>query len=464
MKIKRFLAADIRTALQQVKESLGPDAVILSNRKTDEGVEIVAARDFEVEAVTEGQDKSDDTLLEESPKGPPSTQVTPNPAFSAKGYGAVAEMVSEAKRQGSSPAKRIRQPKFPRVTETDIPHFPGESYSNRKRPAEKRHDLPGEKMRQTSTPAPDALAPLRREIQQMRRLLDRHLSQTSLQEEVQNHPTRLDLMRALTEKGFSRHMVLELARRGGNEEEFEAAWRRVRQVLISQIPVVHDPLLDHGGIVALVGPTGVGKTTTIAKLAARFRLKHGPRQLALVTTDNYRIAAHEQLSTYARILGVPVRVAANTDELHAILRSFVDKRLVLIDTAGMGQRDGRLAEQFALLRDSEIAIETHLVLSAASQLHSLYEAMEAFAEFQPKAGIITKLDEAGCVGPILSALIERGLPTAFMTDGQQVPEDLHLACAETLVARGFDSDAHLPVEAMMERGLEDWMHYASATL
>ncbi len=467
MKIKRFLAADIRTALQQVKESLGPDAVILSNRKTDEGVEIVAAMDFELETVTErrGGRKS---APEEPVKIRPASQVTPRPAFSAKGYGAVAGMTGQPPKNHLSQAKQKAKSQSPGTSRDKRLHFKDDTDLI---PAHHMHESGASgharlaaTPRQNTLSDQDVLMPLRKEIQRMRRLLDRHLSQTALQEAVQRSPTRMDLMHALGERGFSRHMVLELAQRGGGEEEFQEAWKRVRQVLTSQVPVVDDQLLDHGGVMALVGPTGVGKTTTIAKLAARFRLKHGPRQIALVTTDNYRIAAHEQLSTYARILGVPVRVAANPDELHAILRSFMDKRLVLIDTAGMGQRDARLANQFSLLRDSEIAIETYLVLSAASQWHSLCEAMDAYAEFQPKAGIVTKLDEAGCLGPILSALIERGLPLAFMTDGQQVPEDLHPACADDLVAQGLDGGADTHLQDVMDQGFEDWMHYANVSL
>ena len=448
MKIKRFLAPDIRQALQQVKEELGPDAVILSNRKTDEGVEIVAARDFDLETVD---------AAPKTPK-PEAEAVIPKPAFSAKGYSAVAEMAAPPQPEPRpKPKPRIRKPEFPRV------QAPGAQQARSLQEEMRQRRQPAPKPAAASKPQEDALAVVRRELQQMRRLLDRHLSRDAWHESLREHPTRLDLLRALDELGFSRTLGMDLAQRAGGEASFDAAIAQVRQLLAQQLPVVEDPLLDYGGIVALVGPTGVGKTTTIAKLAARFRLKHGPRQIALVTTDNYRIAAHEQLSTYARILGVPVRVAGNPEEFQAIVRSFMDKKLVLVDTAGMSQRDLRLAEQFALLRDSQVAIETYLVLSAGSQLASLYEALEAFAGFQPKACILTKLDEAGVLGPVLSALIERGLPAAFVTDGQQVPEDLHPARGDDLIARAFEGaadDERTPTD--VDFAFEDWIAHATS--
>ncbi len=442
MKMKRFVAPDIRQALQQVKETLGADAVILSNRKVAEGVEIVAARDFEVETV----------VPREREPARDKAGVTPRPAFSARSYGAVAGQ------EKAAPARRadVRKPVFPKVEPADRTK---EKASRTQVSETVARPKPGPI---TEPPPPDnGLASIRRELAQMRRLLHQHLARDAWHEIVRSAPTRLDLLRALGELGFSRSLALELSQRAGGAEEFAPAMARLRQILGEQLPVQADQLLEYGGVVALVGPTGVGKTTTIAKLAARFRLKYGPRPIALVTTDNYRIAAHEQLSTYARILGVPVRVAAGPDELQAIVRSFVDKKLVLIDTAGMSQRDMRLAEQFDLLRASDITIETYLVLSAATQLKSLYETVEAFSRFQPKSCILTKLDEAGALGPVLSVLMERGLPAAFVTDGQRVPEDLHPADAADLVARAF---RHMPDPASVDMDLafEDWIAHANA--
>jgi flagellar biosynthesis protein FlhF len=188
-------------------------------------------------------------------------------------------------------------------------------------------------------------------------------------------------------------------------------------------------------VVALLGPTGVGKTTTVAKLAARFCVRHGARRVALVTTDHYRIGAHEQLRAYAKLLDVPLRVAASAEELRAVLQDLSDRQLVLIDTAGMSQRDLRLSEQFALIRAGQHAIKCYLVLAATTQAAGIAEILRAYAPLEPTACIITKVDEAVSLGGILSRLVQQRLPVAYLSDGQRVPEDLYAARAHQLVSR-----------------------------
>jgi flagellar biosynthesis protein FlhF len=180
-------------------------------------------------------------------------------------------------------------------------------------------------------------------------------------------------------------------------------------------------------VFAFLGPTGVGKTTTIAKIAARFVLRHGVDAIGLVSTDTYRIGARQQLSNYARILRAPLHVAETSDELRRILDGFQSKKLVLIDTAGMSQRDVRLTSQFATLRVESHRIEPVLVLSAGADRGCLAEALRVFQSANPESLVITKLDEAAALGGVLSLAIRAGLPISYLSDGQRVPEDLHLA-------------------------------------
>jgi len=198
-------------------------------------------------------------------------------------------------------------------------------------------------------------------------------------------------------------------------------------LLVKHLPTCIDTTADAGGITALVGPTGAGKTTTIAKLAARWCLKHGSQDLALISTDAYRIGAREQLSSYARIFDAPMYPANSAKELQRLLVLLSDKKLVLIDTAGMGPRDVRLAEQLAALKLGAAQAKVLLALPAQGEGHALEEIVQAFKRVSPDACILTKVDEAASLGGVLSTTIRHKLKIAYICDGQRVPEDLHAA-------------------------------------
>ena len=198
-------------------------------------------------------------------------------------------------------------------------------------------------------------------------------------------------------------------------------------LLVKHLPVMNDLTCITGGITAVVGPTGAGKTTTIAKLAARWSMLHGSQDLALVSTDGYRIGAREQLSTYARILGAPMHAANTGQELARVLERLKSKKLVLIDTAGMGPRDVRLTEQLATLKLGAAKARVLLALPAQGESHALDEIVRAFAGVAPAACVLTKVDEAASLGAAISAVLRYKLKIAYVCDGQRVPEDLHAA-------------------------------------
>ena len=177
-------------------------------------------------------------------------------------------------------------------------------------------------------------------------------------------------------------------------------------------------------MVALVGPTGVGKTTTIAKIAAQFALSHSHRDIALISTDHYRIGAHDQINTYGSILNVPVVAAKNGIELQMALKIVKDKKLVMIDTAGLSQRDNRVKEIMKTLSEQTNELITYLVVSASSQLCVQKEIVNQFIPSILNGVIISKTDEASQIGSILTVLMEQGLPIAYETTGQRVPEDI----------------------------------------
>ena len=389
MKIKRFFANDMRQAIRQVRQELGADAVILSNKSVEGGVEIIAARDYDERAVQQAVEEHQNAAVEAEP-------MVYSPSKSGP---------------GNSPSRAAGGVQKP---------------ASRKSGIEWQED--------------PLLLEMKDEIRQLRREFRTQLNELSWADRARQNPLRMDVLRRLLHVGFSRKVSLKLVEAANAETRLEAAWQKCLETAAEALPVIDDPMLDQGGVIALVGPTGVGKTTTIAKLAARYRMRHGPQDLALVTTDNFRIGAQEQLSNFARILGVPMRVAATHQDLQQVLHGFFDKRLVLIDTAGMSQRDMRLTQQFSLLRNESLAIQNYLVLSATTDARALGEVIRAFAPAEPKACIVTKLDEVDCPGGVLSAIIEHQLPLSFMTDGQRVPEDIHLARANSLMGQFMQLD------------------------
>ncbi|WP_305906671.1 flagellar biosynthesis protein FlhF [Methylomarinum sp. Ch1-1] len=446
MKIKRFFAPDIRKAMKMVKEELGADAVIMSNRSVDGGVEIVAARDFDEQVIhnrlkkqtTESNagverksagfasfDNSDKPLhvISSSRKKRPDGTIPESPIRrNMDQYLGYAEKMQVASRQQSQKASDQRQVKANKAEISRPDPQPRQASVTAPRP-----EISVEQIMQ------EVRGEMRKQISGLTSLIDAKLEALNGPVEQPGQPVRLELLRHLADMGFSRKLSAKIANRLGSHKETGLALEKAQEMLARITPIADDQLLEQGGVAALVGPTGVGKTTTIAKIAAQFILKHGPRQVALITTDNYRIGAHEQLNTYGRILDVPVRVANNAEELRRHIQSFADKRLILIDTAGMSQRDMRLAEQIKTLQYDDMPIKTYLVMSAATQYKALSETIEAFQQYQPQAGILTKLDESVAQGSAISAIIEYQLPLSFLTDGQQVPEDIHIPEAESLI-------------------------------
>jgi flagellar biosynthesis protein FlhF len=264
-------------------------------------------------------------------------------------------------------------------------------------------------------------------------MMENELSGISWREMGDQRPDSKELFRQLMAMGLSADIAERLMRAVAGQGDFEQQWTKAMYYLASEIGVTGDDLTERGGIVAVVGPTGVGKTTSIAKLAARYCLRHGNRHVAMISTDNYRIGAREQLHTYGRILNIPVRTASNAEELMETLNVFADKRFILIDTAGMSHQDAKLAEQLSMLEGAGRMVTRYLALSATTELAALHRAMDSFSSIRPDACLITKTDEAASLGNILSVVIKSGLPVAYYTDGQKVPEDMHVARSSPLV-------------------------------
>ncbi|MFL9705677.1 flagellar biosynthesis protein FlhF [Aeromonas veronii] len=449
MKIKRFFAKDMRTALAEVKETLGPDAVIMSNKKVTGGVEIVAAVDYQSQVPGPKDAPVRRQLNDESVNISSAARqmIRPEPspvkeqnehyadtlaALLARqqklkpGNGAPMGNTQSAGLAAANAAPRTlaEQGQWGAAPEPAKPKARVASGQRAPQPAQRDQEMEG----------------MRKEMASIRKLLEHQISGLMWQEVERREPMRALLIKELKKLGFDDAFADQLAGLIPEDMSIHQAMAQLAEVLTAQLKISEDEIMRQGGAVALLGPTGVGKTTTIAKLAARFAMKYGAEQVALITTDNYRIGAHEQLQTYGRIMGCPVRQVRDAEELANALYQFRQRRLVLIDTAGVGQRDIRLTEQLdTLVKNAKVRIRSYLVMSATSQRRVMQEAVDHFRRIPLSGCILTKLDESLNLGEVINVCIQNSLPISYITDGQRVPEDIQVANAAQLVGAAMGS-------------------------
>jgi flagellar biosynthesis protein FlhF len=285
----------------------------------------------------------------------------------------------------------------------------------------------------SAEPAPDSAEAMGNELKTLRRMLETQLAHLAWNDLTRRAPVHTEMLRELTEIGITQDLAEHLVRQLPQDTELTFARRFTIAGLSQYLKVTGDRWLDDGGRVAFAGATGVGKTTTLAKIAVRWVLRHGPRDIALVAGDSVRIGAQDQLQSLAQLLGVPVYTPETFESLPTLL-SQLNERLILIDTPGSSVRDPQLAGRLAVLANSASKLETALVLAASTQAGAIEEAVKHFAPANPSCCVLTKLDEAASLGGILSVLIRGRLPVSYMSEGQRVPEDLRPARALELVS------------------------------
>jgi flagellar biosynthesis protein FlhF len=413
MNVKKFTAASSREALRKVRDALGPDAVILSNRPVDGVVEILALANDDVASISSPADGTE--------------MAHPQPS---------------------------------------LQHLnPPETYANRRAPAPQPDNIDmahmSSMMSAAIAHAKDTAAAemsgMMHEIRAMRGLMETQLAAISWSATQQREPEKADVLREMLGAGFSATLARYLIEKMPAGKDAAASMRWVKTVLCRNLASItdEDEILEKGGVFALVGPTGVGKTTSTAKLAARCVMRHGPDKLALITTDAYRIGGHEQLRIYGKILGVMVHSVKDEADLRIALKELRNKHTVLIDTVGVSQRDQMVAEQVAMLTESGADVKRLLCLNATSTNETLNEVVRAYQGSGLAGCIMTKMDEAASLGNVLDVVIRQKLRLFYISNGQRVPEDLHLADREMLIDRAFRlaragaanqySDAELPL-------------------
>ncbi|MER2541639.1 MAG: flagellar biosynthesis protein FlhF [Azonexus sp.] len=472
MNVRKFIAANARDALRKVKETLGNDAIILSNRGIPGGVEVmaVAARDMAMIVPTQ---VAEAPMPHQRPQQKPELDDDYRVSLSAA-RAQVAQRpptipvnnqtfaVNRPPASNSAPMRHqglvnagIPKTGSLRSLETTRPQAPAPTPEALQPRVASQSATPRPQMPPTPAPAP---APVRRpeaeiiplevmdEIRSLRKMVEQHLAGFAWGETARTQPVKTEVMRQMLDSGFSPQFARDLLNDLPQEFDPSQALAWVKGAADRSLMTISNEgdIVDRGGIYALVGPTGVGKTTTTAKLAARCVLRHGPSKVALVTTDGYRIGAHEQLRIYGRILGVSVHLVKDAAELRQTLRELQNKHMVLVDTMGMSQKDKLVPELTDMLAGCDV--QRLLLLSSTSRGDTLDDVVRAYQGERLAGCILTKIDEAASLATPLDVIMRHGLKLHYVSNGQRVPEDLHLPNRSYLLHRAFkdapDNSAH----------------------
>lgn len=535
MKAKKIVAPDMRQALKMVRDQMGPEAVILSNRKVANGVEVTAAKDYEavLEAhrqkqrqlnhvpdyvdqqadikVPQGDQKHmikqsllaakeeaerkraiQEASAEKRKQSRPFNQDMYNEMSgqaSDEDWGHQPEIHQEQRHQRRPVDSRYHDERLEqqRLNRAEVPRnapgrqqpasqqSPRREYPDYSAPARSAYDYDPEfdvekgphyenesryepardyepvarqaaQVKQTQTPD---ISEMRSELSQLRNLLNQQLGNVAWGDFSYRHPLSAAIFRRLTHSGLNVELCRSLLKSVNETAPKKEAWREVLVELSKRIPMSQDDIINDGGIVAFVGPAGVGKTTTIAKLAAQYALAHGPENLALITTDSYRIAGHEQLRTLAKILKVPLRVVSEHQPLDSIICGLSRKKMIMIDTAGLSAKDEAFFSQMNLFEKAQTPIKKWLVMSSTSQRRMLEKAANNYKSLNLAGCILTKLDESASLGEALSVIIDQQLPLSYTTDGQNIPDDLHRAKANQLVNLAMELSKEVQMDDML---------------
>ncbi len=400
MQVKRFFAADMRQAMKLVRDELGADASIIANRRVAGGVELTAALDYQIPAAPARQ---------------------PNPALEAelrKTQARIASAQTELATREKSDSGKDRQ------LFGATPNVAADSLAAVRKP-------------QAPAAATDqrALEAMRFELHGLRQLIEVQLGSIAWGQMQTRRPQQANLWRRLQRMGLSADLSRALLERVGAIDEPRQAWRMLLAHLAHALKTPKQEPLEEGGVIALVGPAGMGKTTTLAKLAARYVLKYGAQNIALVSMDSYRIGAQEQLKTLGRILNVSVTQVDPSQSLTQALAPLARKRVVLLDTAGLPGNDPALRMQLESLAGRGVKSKNYLVLAATSQSQVLKAAYHSYKQCGLSGCILTKLDEATSLGEVLSLAIGQRLPVAYVADGPRIPDDVQVPRSHQLVSR-----------------------------
>ena len=446
MKVKRFTAPTMQKALRDVREAFGPDAVILSHQKVPEGVEIISALDYDAqEAVRE---------MELKPNATPSL---------------IAERQAKRRLNLEKELEKTRQElltnnrKTTRLEEltksNSLPNANSPKVTPKKRKIEDVQEQIPTLQNQSSFQEPqlnttysdkignsittelsdeqgnNRLQAMQDELFYLRDLLEQQMGGLTWNKFAPRNPLQARLWKRFQQLGIDADVCQRLVKGFKENTKFNEAWKKTLMKLVNEISTFRSDPIYMGNAMAVVGPTGSGKTTTLGKLAAQFVMKEGQDSIGLISLDNFRIAAHEQFIAFGRILGVEVGVVDNDNSLDDLLERFKEKKLVLIDTAGYHINDPRFKQQYELICNSQYDIRTLLSIDCTGDREYMEQTYRLYEPYDLSGCIITKADECATLGGAVSLAIENLLSIAYVTFGQCIPDDIEIANGQKIVKR-----------------------------
>lgn len=458
MNVKRFVGKNAREAMAQVRAAWGDEAVVLSNRPIPGGVEILAlpgTAEIPMQKSTRTTAKavvpvepmstfSFERFVRERQRQQEGEQAVV-PSAAAPEVHAAPLAVARPSGAAAAAAGRTPPEEPGRFAASELGEALGEEAVAAARQGAPALPQPAAVPASRSGAAAyadtrdgsaDANELLMSELRAMRGMISSQLSSLSWFDSVRRHPSQTQLLRLMISNGFSPALARQVVHRlpEGLDDARGNQW--LLDVLTQNLACAgDDAIAQQGGVYALVGPTGVGKTTTTAKIAANFALQHGAASVGLITVDTYRMAASDQLRAFGRLLNIPVHTARDAASLQDLLQLFEKKKLVLVDTVGVGQRDRRIKELFDALPTDKV--QRLLVLNASAQAETLEETVQAYGAEPGTRCVISKLDEAVKCGAVVDVAIRRKLRVEGIANGQCVPEDWHGARASLLVQKAL---------------------------
>lgn len=419
MQVKRFFAADMRQVMKLVRDELGADASIIGTRRVAGGVELTAALDYQAPMIPARQPNAE---LEVELRRTQSMLVSAHADLATR-------VAGEKMKDGQLFANEsIVAPELPA------------SFVRPERPKPAAAAPAPQPVKAVATDQ-RSLDAMRFELNGLRELIEVQLGSMAWGQMQSRRPQQANLWRRLQRMGLPAELSKVLLERVSKVSEPRQAWRMILAHLAHAIKTPKQEPLEEGGVIALVGPAGMGKTTTLAKMAARYVLKYGAQHVALVSMDSYRIGAQEQLKTLGRILNVSVTQVDPGQSLTQALEPLARKRVVLIDTAGLPNSDPALRMQLETLAGRGVKSKNYLVMAATSQGQVLKAAYHSYKRCGLSGCILTKVDEAASLGEVLSLAISQHLPVAYLADGPRIPDDLHVPRSHQLVSRAVSLQA-----------------------